>query len=394
MKKLISELILLPFFALYCCLIRFKKRSIDIGIGPEPLINNLHHKKALKLYGYTAETFVSETYYITQDFDHDFSKKIPVPFRPLSRYFMFLFCVSRYRCLYFYFNGGPLKDSSQMLRKLEPFLLKLAKLETVVMPYGSDVTDTGTMSNLNYKFAMITQYPQFSRKRNIIRTQIARWCRHASYVFSGCDWVDYNYSWDKLLLAHFSIDTNEWKPHPPIPAQKNLRILHAPNHRWIKGTPSLISAVEQLKAEGFPIELILVEKKPNTEIKRMMAEVDVVVDQLVIGWYAMFALEAMSSGRPVICFIREDLKKLYQFSGLLETGLPLISANQSTIYDVLKDICNNRTQLQAISTRSRDFVVRHHSLKAIGYFFDEANRRIGILPSLSVTNQGSETHNL
>ena len=46
------------------------KKKIDIGLGPEPMINNVYHKKALQIYGYTAETFVDSIYFITSEFDY------------------------------------------------------------------------------------------------------------------------------------------------------------------------------------------------------------------------------------------------------------------------------------------------------------------------------------
>ena len=40
----ITELIALPVLILLALISRFKTRKIDIGLGPEPLINNIYHK--------------------------------------------------------------------------------------------------------------------------------------------------------------------------------------------------------------------------------------------------------------------------------------------------------------------------------------------------------------
>jgi hypothetical protein len=109
-----------------------------------------------------------------------------------------------------------------------------------------------------------------------------------------------------------------------------------------------------------------------------MKEADLIVDQLVIGWYAMFALEGMSSGKPVVCFIREDLKKLYEYSGVLKDDLPLISATPDSIYECLRNLYDQRDSLGLIGKRSRVFVEKYHSLKVIGSFFDQANKKIGL----------------
>ena len=51
---------------------RLSRRKVDVGIGPDPLINNIYHKKSLNQKGYTAETFCYSSYYITDNFDHVF----------------------------------------------------------------------------------------------------------------------------------------------------------------------------------------------------------------------------------------------------------------------------------------------------------------------------------
>ena len=66
---LILDSLFLPFFILLSIISRFLKKPIDVGLGPMPLINNVYHKKALIMYGYSAETFVDTIWHITKNFD-------------------------------------------------------------------------------------------------------------------------------------------------------------------------------------------------------------------------------------------------------------------------------------------------------------------------------------
>ncbi|MFX1492278.1 MAG: hypothetical protein ACFFBU_08440, partial [Promethearchaeota archaeon] len=163
---------------------------------------------------------------------------------------------------------------------------------------------------------------------------------------------------------------------------KKLRILHAPNHRAIKGTQHFIDAVNELIEDGLNIELVLLEGVPNDEIKRVMASVDIVADQLIVGWYAMFALEAMALGKPVLCFLHEDLKYLYITSGLVAADeIPIINCTPLTVKEIIRDLVLNRDKLFEIGNRSREYVIKHHSTQAVGKVFDEINRSIGVRPS-------------
>ena len=96
---------------------------------------------------------------------------------------------------------------------------------------------------------------------------------------------------------------------PPRPrAADPLRILHAPTDREIKGTRYVLAAVERLKAAGYPVALQVLEGIPYAEVPAFVATADIVVDQLMIGAYGTFAVEAMATGRPVVCRIRDDLR--------------------------------------------------------------------------------------
>ena len=50
-------------------------KKYDIGVGPDPLINNVYHKASLIGVGYKTYTFVDRVYYITDKFDLLFLKK-------------------------------------------------------------------------------------------------------------------------------------------------------------------------------------------------------------------------------------------------------------------------------------------------------------------------------
>jgi glycosyltransferase involved in cell wall biosynthesis len=387
--RLIYELLLLPVLLPVTLLARFSLKNTHIGLGPEPLINNIYHKKALQKYGYTAQTFVNDVYYITHEFDvradrwikNENLRRLVLPV------FLFVYSIFKYQCLYIYFNGGALGLGSLFLWRVEPFLYKISNTKIVVMPYGSDVQDTTRSNNLMFKDALNHDYPHQRLRRPRISGQIDLWTKWADHVISGCEWVDYMYYWDTLMIAHFSI---EIEPEPP-PAisysgqnKKTLRILHAPNHQAIKGTRYIVKAVNELREEGFDIELLTLQRVPNSQIRDLIASVDIVVDQLVVGWYAMFAIEAMAAGKSVLCYLREDLKQLYLFAGLLEPDeIPIINCSFATVKEQIRELALHPERLVEIGQKSRNYVIKHHSVTAVGKVFDQINRSINLFPQLS-----------
>ena len=161
-----------------------------------------------------------------------------------------------------------------------------------------------------------------------------------------------------------------------------MRVVHASNHRGVKGTDAIIDAVGQLETEGVEIELEVLENVSNKEIHDAMCGADIIVDQLIIGWYAMFTLEAMALGKPVICHIRRDFVEMYEAAGVIEKEeLPLIDATPATIKEVLRDLVRDRDRLTEIGQRSRSFVETHHSIATASRRFDTINRALGVTPA-------------
>jgi glycosyltransferase involved in cell wall biosynthesis len=381
----------LPFLALLCISARFYKKSVDVGLGPEPLINNIYHKKALEKYGYSAETYVTHTYFITKEFDKNFAyDKKTISEKVISLIMLrvlhvdFIYAIFRYKCQYIYFNGGALR-TAYILWPLEPLLLRISGVVTVVMPYGGDIMEADKTPNLCYRHAMVTDYPghRFHKKRIAKKNHL--WTSHANHVISGCDWVDYMYHWDTLMVAHFSIDMSlhNGERHENSEPSATFRILHAPNHRNIKGTKFVIEAVEALKQEGEKVDLIMLERVSNQEVLEEIQKADLVVNQLIIGWYAMFAIEAMASSKPVICYLREDLLNLYRCAGLIANDEPpLINSNPLSLKDDLRRLINDRESVRRIGIKGRQYVERVHSLEYVGSVFDSINKSIGLSPSL------------
>ena len=235
-----AHILCLPLLAALCVFSRFCHRNIDIGMGPVPLINNVHWAKALGKKGYTVETFVTGVYFITNEFD----VRLDCGWRKLYCIIpglWFIHCIFHYRCLYLYFNGGPLQ-TLPILRWLEPELFHLAGVKVIVMPYGSDSQVLERTPNKLTVNCLCNDYPAVFRKQhNRIKKQVDRWCRHADIVVGTMDSVDYLFgSGTEFASVIFAVDTQEIHPVYPQPPQQGetIKIFHAPNHLSVKGSAS------------------------------------------------------------------------------------------------------------------------------------------------------------
>jgi glycosyltransferase involved in cell wall biosynthesis len=161
-------------------------------------------------------------------------------------------------------------------------------------------------------------------------------------------------------LAKQSIDLDAWAELPlrNRPGEPFV-ILHAPSDPVIKGTAYLQEAVSGLKAEGYPVELRVVVGRPHHEIRQAIAEADVVVDQLLVGWYGGFAVEVMASSRPVVAYIRDDLVRTAGFTP------PILTANPETIGATLRQLFNDANLRRDLGAAGRPFVQQIHDSRVI-----------------------------
>lgn len=379
--KYLFEFVFFFILALIAIRHRFRKKKYDVGLGPDPLINNIYHQKALSLYNYSSKTFVKNSFYITNEFDIDVSIKFK-KFKFLKNILGYIYlCIKvfNFKVIYINFNGGPIGLKSNFLWKIEPLLYKISRTKTLLLPYGSDVQDLTRSKNLEFKDAYAIDYPNHKFKRNIISKKIDLWTKNSDHIMGGCEWVDYLYHWDSLTLSHFSYDIPQKTKSIIKKDNKNFKVLHAPNHRNIKGTDFLIKAIEDLKEEGYLIELILIEKKSNQEVIKLINQVDLVADQFIIGWYAMFAIEAMAHSKPVIGYLRDDLISFYCNKDLIEKDeIPILNSNVGNIKQKLRWCLENKDELKNIGDQSYNFVKKHHSLEYIGSLFNKINKDLGI----------------
>lgn len=127
-----------------------------------------------------------------------------------------------------------------------------------------------------------------------------------------------------------------------------------------KGSKAIFSAVNHLISEGFKIRYIHTHDVPNTEVRYIQVQADIIVDQLNYGRYGAQAREAMMLGKPVISYINKaEEKEGFSIKALDEC--PIVSATESTIYDVLKSLIEDNERRRMLGKQGRDFALKWHS---------------------------------
>lgn len=151
--------------------------------------------------------------------------------------------------------------------------------------------------------------------------------------------------------------------------------LRSNDTRNLKGTDAVIAAIDRLRAEGVNVRLEFVTGVPNTEVRFFQAQADVIVDQLNYGRYGATSREGMMLGRPTVCYINKRESRAELKLESIES-CPLVSANEGTIYEVLRDLLLDEPRRRAIGNASRAFAMKWHSADACAERFESVYDRL------------------
>lgn len=163
---------------------------------------------------------------------------------------------------------------------------------------------------------------------------------------------------DSQQAGYMSPPLTSCSGHRAQPGSRNpLILVHCPTNRALKGTDLIIKAVRELLDEGYALRLHIVEHQPHEAVLRSIARADVVIDQLLIGWYGMVSIEAWALRKPVICYIRDDLWAEY--------NPPVCPADPSTIKDAIRELYNFPKTRAMWAKRGREYVERVHDISKV-----------------------------
>lgn len=149
-----------------------------------------------------------------------------------------------------------------------------------------------------------------------------------------------------------------------IKKNDKLRIIHAPSNPEYKGTKYILDAVKKLKKE-FDFEFNIIKDVKAEELYSEIQKSDLVIDQMLVGFYGLLSIESMAMGKPVVCYIRQDIAE----SSPAE--MPVINADPDSLYDVLKNILMNPEKLISAGEKSRLYAEKYHNSAVIAQkYFD------------------------
>lgn len=250
-------------------------------------------------------------------------------------------------------------------RSLLPFcidvpILKLVRKKVFIEFHGSDIRWTFNRNPKDYNcYACIQTLPPI-KKRTLFKLKgLIRFSDvivlHDQELLAHVPSFYHN----KIRYIPLRIDIDKFVPVYPNIKKKKVRIVHAPSKRTKKGTEYVLTAIDKLKND-YEIEFVLVEGMSNEDAIKIYQSADIIVDQLLVGTYGVFACEAMALGKPVVTYISEEMINAFPKS------LPIISANYLNIERILRELICNGSRRRELGIQGRVYVENYHDYRKIG----------------------------
>lgn len=303
--------------------------------------------EGLTRQGIHSHTINYYPYYLNYDSNYTWnligqrsSKSINEKLRKLTKEFL-----TRYDLFHFHFGTSLTLDWSDFP------LYKSSGKSLLMQHWGSDVRIFSKALELN-PYALTKNKNEYR-----IKTSLSTLSHHIQdcVVF---DHELYQYVKDFYENVHIipsMINLERYRPIKKSQPTKRPLIVHAPTSPEIKGTNYILKAIESLK-DQYDFDFRLVKGLSHEKAMRIYQEADLIIDQLHIGSYGLFAVEAMAMGKPVICWISDFMKDHYS------SDLPILVANPDTIKDTIEYTLNNLDMLPGIGEKGRLYVETHHDM--------------------------------
>lgn len=303
--------------------------------------------KGLRSNGYDAKLILWDESPVLYPYDECLmmhqEKKYMYPIYAVKTFLNFIKCTFKYDTFHFHFGHSLLPWNYDLP------VLKLLKKNIFFEFHGSDVRQESIACKLNPYWKEIgLSNEEILRKRMIKLGKYAK-----AYIVHDDELLPHFTDELKPYIVPLRIEPDRFVPEYPKPDKKKVTIVHAPSNRGAKGTKYIHKAVDNLKKK-YDIEYILVEDMTQEEAFNEYKKADIIVDQILIGTYGVFSIEAMAMGKPVITYITEEMAER------LPEELPIVSACPENIESVIEKLILDGDSRYNLGVQGRHYVEKYH----------------------------------
>jgi len=313
--------------------------------------------RAERTLGIKSDLMVLNTSKFYQNYDFNLNTRAWEIHKELKKIKFLFWAIKNYDIFHFNFGQSVLDHPYFGINHLDLPMIKKAGKKIIFTFQGDDARQKDYFVRhfgwgpYPKSYSLLDKFFDANKRRRIKKVDL-----YADAIFALNPDLMYVLPKKAKFLPYASVNISQTKPTMKKKKNTKIKIIHAPSDRTVKGTEEIIRVVKKL-ASKFPVELVLIENMPHKQAIQRYQEADIAIDQLKIGWYGGFAVEAMAMGLPVVCFLRKkDLEKFVPFW----KEIPIINAGRENLEEALIRLIENPGLRKELGTKSRKFVETYH----------------------------------
>ncbi len=353
--------------------------AVDVGGRIELYTKflNTHYKNLI-----TADSFVKfklpEAHYRTTYKYHFQYRKYPALVQWAVSLFFFLYAIFRYDAFYIISGENIL---TRKLLHIELFLYRWLGKKVIMHFVGADLRNSEYLRWKNEQLLQKesdigTQKKPPPLQNNFQKKLSALAQKYAdALVVTSPDLIQFFPEKNKLYYIPVLIDVEKFDKELLMASGNRdntvITILHAPSNAPLKGTEYISNILDEIKKSNNKIRTIVTTSDdyksktvhpPYTITKYTLYDLykqsDIVIDQILIGWYGLQSIEALLAGNKVVCLVNEKL------THYLYPGCPIhIITHPPELKDALRTIIEKLEQNKIHPDYAREWVRRYHTIE-------------------------------
>lgn len=149
------------------------------------------------------------------------------------------------------------------------------------------------------------------------------------------------------LLKYTFINTGN---HIPL-------VVHIPSAPLLKGSPLFELVVKELQEEGLRFNFKSLTNIPNDQVRKMLSEADILLDELYMHGPGMLGMEAMASGCCVVVKFLESSPSCFR--------PPVVSVTPDTLKNKLRELIVNKKLREELIVKGRSYVESNNKVSDV-----------------------------
>jgi hypothetical protein len=216
---------------------------------------------------------------------------------------------------------------------------------------GSFPKDIEGISWENYLGSSNTLIQYFGPDIELDALKLYGWHRENKVLGLSCG--DYTFLKDAPFFHHINIMCDFSGIKPCSEPSDIIRICHHPSDQKKDKTELFLSAVEDLKTKGLPVEIVLIEEINGEEHLDIKSRCHMTFDGISTGPYGLSAIESMAAGHAV-------LRGISNFTSSYNPDNPIIYVTEENLHKRLEYLLTNKREITRIGNGGKIWARANH----------------------------------